>query len=128
MKKNIFVFKYILIFTALLLFPAYMVVFAQDCSQPTLPDGQPNPCYNTGGSTNPINAFLYKVIDFLMAVGGGLGVVFLVLAGFYFVTARGDDRKIEKARTMVLWVIIGIAVVLLAEYFIGLVWRFVGGV
>ena len=74
---------------------------------------------------NPITKFLNNVIDFLIKVGSGLGVFLLVIAAFYFLTARGDNSKIERARSMVLWVIIGIAVVLLAKLLIDVVAGFI---
>jgi len=70
---------------------------------------------------NPITKFLNNTINFLMSVGGAVGIFLLVIAAFYFLTARGDNSKIEKARSMILWIIIGMAVVLLAKISINIV-------
>jgi type III secretory pathway component EscU len=48
---------------------------------------------------------------------GFLGIVFLVLmlwAGFKWMTARGDETKVEEATTMIRQAIIGLAVILAA--------------
>jgi hypothetical protein len=74
---------------------------------------------------NPITKFLDNVIDFLIKVGSGLGVFLLMVAAFFFLTAKGDEGKIEKARAMVLWIIIGIAVVLLAKLLVDIVAEFI---
>jgi len=74
---------------------------------------------------NPITKLLNNIIDFLIKVGSGLGVLLLIVAAFFFLTAQGDNSKIEKARAMVLWTIIGIAVVLLAKLLIDIVAEFV---
>jgi len=50
-----------------------------------------------------------------------LAILFLIIAGFYFVTASGNPEQIGKARNMVLWAIVGVVIALLAKglvYFI----------
>lgn len=51
-----------------------------------------------------------QVAKFAMVLLIGIGVLFLVLAGFQFVLARGDESKLSTARAMLLWSVIGIAV------------------
>lgn len=135
MKKNNLISKSILIFAVILMFSTHTMIFAQDCTDPTLPNGDVNPNYPcptsgnnpvTGITGNPITSFLNNVINFLIGLGSIVGVVFLVIAGFYFVTARGDDRKIEKARIMVLWVIIGIGIIFISKSLIFIVSQFTG--
>lgn len=48
---------------------------------------------------------------------GFLGIVFLVLmlyAGFQWMTAGGDEKKVDKARTMITQAIIGLVVIVAA--------------
>lgn len=42
-------------------------------------------------------------------------VLFLVYAGFLFVTAQGNDEKLESAKNVFKWTIIGAAILLGAE-------------
>lgn len=105
MEKDSLIFRNALIFAVLLMFSACTIVSAQSSSS----------------GDNPITKFLNNVINFLMAAGGAVGIFLLVIAAFYFLTARGDNSKIEKARSMILWIIIGMAVVLLAKISINVV-------
>ena len=48
---------------------------------------------------------------------GFLGIVFLVLllyAGFMWMTAGGDEKKVDKARTMITQAIIGLVIIVAA--------------
>ncbi|MCX6759972.1 MAG: TrbC/VirB2 family protein [Candidatus Nealsonbacteria bacterium] len=111
--KNIFV----VFFLVLLMFQSNAAALAEAWD--------PGELGNYDVKVDPITKFLNNVIDFLIKVGSGLGVFLLVIAAFYFLTARGDNSKIERARSMVLWVIIGIAVVLLAKLLIDVVAGFI---
>jgi len=55
-----------------------------------------------------INAIM-SVTAFAMNILILVGVLFLVLAGFQFVFARGEESKLSTARSMMLWSLIGIA-------------------
>jgi len=80
-------------------------------------------------AANPGQTFLntlQNITKLAMNVLIGVGVLFLVLAGFYFVFARGDESKLGTARSMLLWSVIGIAVGVLAPVFIDLATSFVG--
>lgn len=61
---------------------------------------------------NSINEILTAVLDFLTAIGAVLAVLFTVYAGFLFVTARGDEGAITKAKQTLFWTLIGALVVL----------------
>ena len=50
-----------------------------------------------------------------MALGIPIAVLFLVYAGFLFVTARGSEEQLKKAKGILLWTIVGIAVLLGAK-------------
>ena len=44
-----------------------------------------------------------------------ISALFLIIAGFYFVTAQGDPEQIKKARNMVLYALIGLGVAVLSR-------------
>lgn len=74
------------------------------------------------GLQNPIrfgtlDDFLLAIVGVVVQYGAILIVLFLVYAGFQFVTAQGSTEKIESARKMLVWVVIG-AFVLLGVYVI----------
>lgn len=79
---------------------------------------------------NPLKArdfasLVQGLADILIKIGIPLVGIFIVYAGFLFVTAGGDERKLESAKTTFYWTIIGGAVLLgssaLAEAVVDLV-------
>ena len=63
--------------------------------------------------------FIKDIANIAMQIGGIVAVIFIIWAGFLFVTARGNEEQIKKARMTFYWTIIG-AVVLLGAYAIAL--------
>lgn len=61
--------------------------------------------------------FFISLRDFLLAIGAILIIIFLVIAGIKFITARGDERKVEEGKKMLQWGIIG-AFIILAVFII----------
>lgn len=81
-----------------------------------------NPGTNVGTSKfrNPIKANnLYALLtDFLRVItmlGAIVVVIFFILAGFKYVTARGDEKKIGEATAALTWTAVGAAVLLGAQ-------------
>ncbi|MEY2640652.1 MAG: hypothetical protein RL150_45 [Candidatus Parcubacteria bacterium] len=67
--------------------------------------------------TNPIRKgsiqeILTAVLDFLTAIGAILAVLFTVYAGFLFVTARGNEGQLGKAKQTLFWTLVGAVIVL----------------
>ena len=56
-----------------------------------------------------------------------VAVVFLIIAGFWFVTASGDPEKVNKARGMLVNALIGIAIALLAKGLVAVITSILAG-
>jgi hypothetical protein len=52
--------------------------------------------------------------NFLLSVAALLAVIAIVWAGFLYVTAAGDDGRMETAKKIIIWVVIGILLILAA--------------
>ncbi|MFA5359823.1 MAG: pilin [Patescibacteria group bacterium] len=91
---------------------------------------------NTGGAmgydTGEVNftTDLTNRIGKIISVANSfLGVIFLLLmiyAGFLWMTARGNEQQLEKAKNIIIYSIIGLAVVLAAyaiTQLISILWR-----
>ena len=50
--------------------------------------------------------------NFLLSVAALLAVIAIVWAGFLYVTAAGDDGRMETAKKIIIWVFIGIILIL----------------
>lgn len=74
--------------------------------------------------TNPLNSktlaeFIEAIAGIVMQIGGVVAVIFIIWSGFLFVTARGNEEQVKKAKTTFFWTIIG-AVILLGAYAIAI--------
>ena len=75
-----------------------------------------------GKICNPIKfpnfiSFALELVNVVIQYGALLIVVFIVFAGFKFVTAQGNSEKVSEAKKMLTWIIVG-AFVLLGVYVI----------
>ncbi|MDP3735579.1 MAG: TrbC/VirB2 family protein [bacterium] len=57
-----------------------------------------------------IEQFLDTIIKIFILIGTPIAVLFMIYAGFLFVTARGSDTQLTKAKTTFFYTVIGIAV------------------
>ena len=103
------------------------VAFA-DAIQPTtqtaapisVKSGTSNCDTNKGKICNPtdiksIDSLLSSLLSIVKFVAGIVLVIYLILAGFKYVTARGDEGKIKEAHSMLTWTAVGGAILLGAE-------------
>jgi len=74
---------------------------------------------------DPLKA-LDTIIDIVFTVLISVAVLFLIIAGFYFVTASGNPEQLGKARNMVMWAIVGVVVALLARGIVTFIKTWIG--
>lgn len=79
-----------------------------------------------GQLCNPLKAtsitqFLLALIDIILIFAMPIIVFFIIYAGFLFVTARGNEGQIEKARTALTWAVIGGVIVVGAKSIVDIV-------
>jgi len=72
----------------------------------------PNPL---GGNITDICGFLTSLFDAVMTIAVPIIVLMIIYSGFLFVTARGDEQQITRAKNTFFWAIVGGAVLLGAE-------------
>jgi len=61
--------------------------------------------------------------NFLLSISAILAVVALVWAGFLYITAFGDDSRMETAKKIVIWVVLGILLILASYAIVNTVMR-----
>ena len=73
-----------------------------------------------GGTTqlqNPttigsIQELLTAILSFVVALGAPIVTLAIIYAGFKFVAARGNSTKLEEAKTYLVYVLVGAAIIL----------------
>ena len=74
----------------------------------------------TGGSNcsaggADIDGLVGTIIDIISVVVGIMAVIMIIVAGAKFITSCGDANKVSSAKNSLLYAIIGIAIVALAQ-------------
>ena len=88
---------------------------------PSYSGGGGKACTSSDGKIcNPIkadsiNVLLASILAIVKFVAGIVLVIYFILAGFRYVTARGDETKIKSATQMLTWTAVGGAILLGAE-------------
>lgn len=102
-KKNVFA-----VFTFVLgLISIYFPVLAASSSE-----GWQIPT-DTNLPDRPVADILLSVIEWAIILIGIIGVIIFIYAGFMYLTSQGESDRIEQAKRIVLWGVVGIAVSIL---------------
>jgi len=80
---------------------------------------------------NPIESqsffeLLNKIIDFIFTISIPITALMIIIAGFYFITAQGEPEKIQTAKRIIIWALIGFLIVLCAKGLVKLLGEIVG--
>lgn len=75
----------------------------------------PGTACNTFKEEDNVNEVVALVINIFSVVVGIIAVVMIVYGGFKFITSGGDSGKVTSARNTIIYAIIGLAIVALAQ-------------
>jgi hypothetical protein len=75
----------------------------------------PDPLASQGGGSGDLKTIFTNILSVAQTIMIMITVLYLIYAGFMFVIAKGDPEKIKKARSALLWGMIGAALILCAE-------------
>lgn len=68
-----------------------------------------------------VESFYSKFITFALFAAGIVAVIALIYGGFVYMTARGNDAQTKKGKSILIWAIIGLVVVLAAATIVNLI-------
>lgn len=68
-----------------------------------------------------VMATLTSITNWLFTILLAIAAMFIIVAGYYFITAMGDPDKVAKARNFVLYALIGVIVGIAARGLVALV-------
>lgn len=94
--------------------------------QPACPPGQtttypfevPNPLQ---GGANTVAELVGIIVKWIFSIAIPIAVAVIVYSGILFLTSKGDPGKVTKAREMLQYAIIGLAIILVGSGFISLI-------
>jgi hypothetical protein len=102
-------------------------VFAQTTAQDQIDNGlcagsnleftdNPGQCTTaTSDATTRINDIIHTIVNLLSAVVGVVAVIMIIFGGFRYITSGGNDTSVTSAKNTILYAIIGLVVVALAQ-------------
>lgn len=70
---------------------------------------------NPQQATDSLNNTITQVINILSVVGGIIAVVMIIVAGYRYITASGNESSIASAKNTLLYAIIGLVIIALAQ-------------
>ncbi|HEY1835815.1 MAG TPA: pilin [Candidatus Saccharimonadales bacterium] len=68
-----------------------------------------------GTGTGTINQTLKNVVDLLSAIAGVIAVIMLIVGGIKYITSSGDASNISGAKNTIIFALVGLVVVALAQ-------------
>jgi hypothetical protein len=66
--------------------------------------------YATGDSQTIITSLTTNLVNLAIFIGAAIAVFFIVLGGYKYITANGDDSKVKEGRSMVINALIGLVI------------------
>lgn len=82
---------------------------------------------NAGGSSD-LSSMIKKVIDIFLGFIGILLTVYILMAGYKWITANGDEKKVTEAKTSIQHAVVGLVIILAAYSLTYFVFQSVGSV
>ncbi len=72
-------------------------------------------------SFESLGALIAAILDIIVQIAVPIAALFLIYSGFLFVTAQGDETKLGTAKSIFLWTMVGVAVLLGAKILAGVI-------
>jgi hypothetical protein len=69
----------------------------------------------TSDATTKINNIIHTIVNLLSAIVGVVAVIMIIVGGFRYITSGGNDTSVTSAKNTILYAIIGLVVVALAQ-------------
>ncbi len=71
-----------------------------------------------GVATDKVNSIITNVINIFSAVVGIAAVLMIIYGGFRYITSGGDSGKVSSAKNTIIYAIIGLVIVALAQFIV----------
>lgn len=66
-------------------------------------------------ATSDFSVLLTNFLKWLLSVAGSLALLMLIVGGVFYVTSSGNDQRVETAKKMITWTLLGL-ILILASY------------
>lgn len=66
-------------------------------------------------STDKLNDLIASIVNIFSVIVGVIAVIMIIFGGFKYITSGGDSGKISSAKTTIIYAIVGLIIVALAQ-------------
>lgn len=88
------------------------------CGGTNLQFGQSGGCDNASVPTNKLNGLLAKVINIFSIIVGVIAVIMIIVGGLKYITSGGESSNISGAKNTIIFALIGLVIVALAQFIV----------
>lgn len=85
------------------------------CEGVNLEVGSSNDCENDTEATDKVNGLIKLIINIFSIVVGVVSVIMIIIGGLKYITSSGDSNNVQSAKNTILYAIIGLVIVALAQ-------------
>lgn len=75
--------------------------------------GEKNP--NPDAAAGKVDSIVEEIINILTIIVGVIAVIMIIIGGLRYITSGGDSNKVSSAKNTILYAIIGLVIVALAQ-------------
>ncbi|MGH7158298.1 MAG: Mbov_0395 family pilin-like conjugal transfer protein [Candidatus Saccharimonadales bacterium] len=73
---------------------------------------------NLSGGTDRINNIITDAINIFSIIVGIIAVIMIIVGGFKYITSGGDSGNISSAKNTIIYAVIGLVIVALAQFLV----------
>lgn len=70
--------------------------------------------FNSTTQYNTVNELTTGVVNWFLSVTAGLTIFFLIIGGIYYLTAFGDDKRMQEGKKIITYAIYGLVIILIS--------------
>jgi type IV secretory pathway VirB2 component (pilin) len=70
---------------------------------------------------NNLSSKIQNIIQVLLMFAGAIAIIFIIIGGFQFIFAAGNEENIKRARNSIIYSIVGLVIILLSYVIVGFV-------
>jgi cytochrome bd-type quinol oxidase subunit 2 len=85
------------------------------CEAAGTTDAQGNPACDASSSPGNVSSTITTIVNLLSAVAGVAAVIMIIIAGLRYVTSGGKEEGVKNAKNTIMYAIIGLVIVALAQ-------------
>jgi hypothetical protein len=92
------------------------------CAGSTAASGEDcNTSTGLDANTSGLTGLATRIVDIFSIIIGAIAIIFLLYGGFRYITSGGDSGRVGNAKNTILYAIIGLIIVALAQVIVNLV-------